>query len=606
VRRLIFALVLIGAVPISIAATSPSALASSSNSSANLTYTSSTMNLVKVGTVNLGAGSTSVSATSALAAAPTAVRFGAPPAVTANGGLGAASAISAAGAAGAAGAVGTVASGNVIAVQRDKQVTGFEGISGPQQRSVNQFDLEPPDQGTCAGPSYSNGPVTVEIINNALTAYTPSGTQVLPLTPTFALFDQPKTTFLSDPRCYFDVQTQRWFFTELTLGTTTSTQYVAVSQNANPFGSYTVFSIDTTDAANSLGDCPCFGDYDQIGADANGFYITTSEFSIAATSGAYYNGSVMYAISKGRLAQAADGGSLPTVARYQLTGDSFGTSAGGANSGPYHVSPASTPPDGSYANNTEYFVESNSDLLSDNHLIVYALTGTDALNHGGLPSLSATEIVSEGYAFPPDATQKKGPLPFGKTQGATSPTGLQADFNAVQQVTYTDGQLYGAMDTGIGSPTPNADGIAWFDLNPSTHDRNLSVQVSSQGYVNSSQNLLYPDVVVNGSGQGYIVFSVSGRAEYPSPGYIAFNSGSGPSGNIRLATVGSAPEDGFTCYPAPPANYPPFGGCRWGDYSGGAEWNGQFFMMAEYIPPSARDTYVNWGTFVWTAQSQNH
>lgn len=564
-----------------------------------MTYTSSTVNLQKVGTVNLSAATTPGGPASALAAAPVSVRLGAPPVDFAKGGFAAASTINTAGA---------VASGNEIAVQRDKQLTGFEGISGPQQAAVNvqPSDLEPPDQGTCAGPSDSHGTVTVEIINNALSAYTPSGTQVLPISPTYALFDQPGGTFLSDPRCYFDVQTQRWFFTELSiLSATSSAQFVAVSQSANPFGNYTVFSIDTTDATNPLGDCPCFGDYDQIGADANGFYITTSEFSIQNVYPAVsYNGAVVYAISKTRLASAAKGGKPPTAARYQITADSFGTSANGANSGPYHVSPASTPPDGTYANNTEYFVESNSNQLSDNHLIVYSLTGTDALNHGGVPSLQATEIVSESYAFPPDATQKNGPLPFGLANyGATSPTGLQADFNAVQQVTYTNGQLYGAMDTGVGSPTPTTDGIAWFNLNPSTQSRGLSVQVSSQGYVHSSQNLLYPDVVVNGSGQGYVVFSVSGAAEYPSPGYIAFDSHSGPTGNIRLATVGSAPEDGFTCYPAPPANYPPLGGCRWGDYSGGAEWNGQFFLMAEYIPPSPRDTYVNWGTFIWTPSS---
>ncbi len=586
-RRLLFSLALIAAVPAAITAASPSALASSSNPSANVTYTSSTVALQKVGTVNLSAAAP-VSAAAALAGAPTAVRFGAPPVDFAKGGFAGASTISTAGA---------VASGNAISVQRDKQATGFEGISGPQQAAVNNGgDLEPPDQGTCAGPSDSHGTVTVEIVNNALSGYTPSGKQVLPVTPTFALFDQSSTTFLSDPRCYFDAQTQRWFFTELAINTgTSSTEYLAVSVNDNPFGNYTVFSIDTTDAANPIGDCPCFGDYDQIGADANGFYIATNEFSIQNVTGAVYNGSVVYAISKWRLATAADRGPLPSVARYQITADSFGTSVGGANNGPYHVSPASTPPDGSYANNTEYFVESNSDLFSDNHLIVYALTGTDALNHGGVPSLQATEIVSEGYAFPPNATQKNGPLPLGATVGATSPSGIAADFNAVQQVTYTNGQLYGAMDTGVGSPTPT-DGIAWFNLNPSTHSHGLSVQVSGQGYVNSSQNLLYPDVVVNGSGQGYVVFSVSGPAEYPSPGYIAFDPRSGPTGNIRLATVGSAPEDGFTCYP----EFIGSSTCRWGDYSGGAEWNGQFFLMAEYIPPSARDYYTNWGTFVWT------
>ena len=386
---------------------------------------------------------------------------------------------------------------------------------------------------------------------------------------------------------------------------TTSVQFVAVSQSDNPLGSYAVFAIDTTDGTNPYGDCPCFGDYDQIGADSNGFYIATNEFSINnAPPAAIYNGSVIYTISKQRLASAADGGKLSSVARYAITADSFGTSDNAANSGPYHVSPASTPPDGNYANNTEYFVESNSNLLSDNHLIVYAMTGTDALNHGGIPALRATEIASESYAFPPDATQKNGPLPYGSPNyGATTPTGLQADFNAVQEVTYTNGQLYGAMDTGVGGSPPSTDGIAWFDLNPSAHARDLSVQVTSQGYVKSSQNLLYPDVVVNGSGQGYVVYSVSGADEYPSPGYVAFNGQSGPSGNVRLATEGSAPEDGFTCYPAPSTNYPEFGGCRWGDYSGGAEWNGQFYLMAEYIPPSPRDTYVNWGTFVWSPSS---
>ncbi|HEV3187336.1 MAG TPA: hypothetical protein VGZ04_04730, partial [Acidimicrobiales bacterium] len=314
-RRLLFSLALIAAVPIAITATPPSALASSSNQSANVIYTSSTMNLQKVGTVNLGAATAPagtaapVSTASTLAGLPSAVRFGAPPVDLSTGGFApAASAINTAGA---------VSTGSVLSVQRDKQVQGFEGISGPQQASVNGGgDLEPPDQGTCAGPSDSNGPVTVEIINNALSVYTPSGTQLLPVTSTTTLFDQPSTAFLSDPRCYYDVQTQRWFFTELSISSaTTSVQFVAVSQTDNPMGSYTVFAIDTTDATNPYGDCPCFGDYDQIGADANGFYIATNEFSINnSPPAAVYNGSVIYAISKQRLASAADGGKLPSVA----------------------------------------------------------------------------------------------------------------------------------------------------------------------------------------------------------------------------------------------------------------------------------------------------
>ena len=77
---------------------------------------------------------------------------------------------------------------------------------------------------------------------------------------------------------------------------------------------------------------------------------------------------------------------------------------------------------------------------------------------------------------------------------------------------------------------------------------------------------------------------------------------SGPEGPINIAAAGAGPEDGFTCY----AFFvgPTYGGCRWGDYSGGAVWNGQAYMMAEYIPNVPRtDIYNNWGTFVWSAST---
>jgi hypothetical protein len=103
--------------------------------------------------------------------------------------------------------------------------------------------------------------------------------------------------------------------------------------------------------------------------------------------------------------------------------------------------------------------------------------------------------------------------------------------------------------------------------------------------------------VLDGSGNGYLDFSMSGTSEYPSAGYVTVTGGQ-PTGKIHLAAGGAAPEDGFTCYP-------PFGtqatGCRWGDYSSGAVWHGRAYMTTEYIPPTPRDTQSNWGTFVWSA-----
>jgi len=77
-------------------------------------------------------------------------------------------------------------------------------------------------------------------------------------------------------------------------GDFTGTSHIdlAVRHDASPIGAWTIFKIDDendgtnnqpnhgcTDpgAANGLG--PCFGDYPHIGADANGFYITTNEYS---------------------------------------------------------------------------------------------------------------------------------------------------------------------------------------------------------------------------------------------------------------------------------------------------------------------------------------
>ena len=499
--------------------------------------------------------------------------------------------------------------------------TGVTGVTGPEEAAVNVpppgvtpfADVAPPDQATCAGPDANGNPISFDFVNDAAAGYTASGSVAWPVTPAWAMFGLPDTAFLSDPRCYYDAPTHRWFFAMFVVGSPApSDQYIAVSQTSDPLGNYTVFGFDTTDANNPLGDCPCFGDYDMIGADANGFYITTNEFSnISNPAGTpFYNGTVLYAVSKQNLetSATASGGKAPAMARYQITGDPYGFSSDAVGStpaqsnGPYHLSPSLTPPGGTYAPGTEYFVESNSDLFADNHLIVYALNDTSTLGTGAPPALTATELTSEAYAFPPNAIQKNGPLPLGSTYGwHNSAPELETDFNALQETTYSAGQLYTELDTAtVTSSDSGHAGAAWFDLTataPTAASPQVTASISNQGYVATSDSLLYPDMVVDGSGNGYLDFSMSGPSDYPSPGYVTVTGGV-PSGPIHMAAAGTAPEDDFTCYPpfATPAV-----GCRWGDYSGGAIWNGRAYMMTEYVPPTARDTESNWGTFVWNA-----
>jgi hypothetical protein len=425
----------------------------------------------------------------------------------------------------------------------------------------------------------------MEFVNNALAIYDQNGDQLMAPVGSAQAFNQPLSDFFSDPRCYYDAPTKRWFYQEFVVGTTTSTQFEAVSNTQDPTGSYTVYSWDTTDA--STAGCPCFGDYDNLGADANGIYVATDQFAIAP--GGPYNGVVIYAISKAELETAAITGILPPVVGYRLTSDPFGQ--------PYVVSPASTPQGGKFASGTEYFVESNGNAPSDNHLVVYAMNNTSQLGlvSSGPPALYRTEVTTQPYSVPSDATQKPGPRPLGAAYQAPA-GGIQADFDAEMEPTYTGGNLYAQLDTGTAS---GSDAAAWFVLKPALSGTTLSASVVRQGKVAvKGTSLLYPYTAVNANGLGYLLFSLSGPNNYPSPAYIAYGSG-GPTGPVIEATQGAAPEDGFTCYAAFVG--PNYGGCRWGDYSMGVFSNGRVFMAAEMIPQGFRDTLTNWGTYIWSA-----
>ena len=66
------------------------------------------------------------------------------------------------------------------------------------------------------------------------------------------------------------------------------------------------------------------------------------------------------------------------------------------------MAPTSTPPGAKFAPNTEYFVESNGNALSDNHLVVYALNNTSQLTgvSSGPPTLYRTESGHRGVRVP--------------------------------------------------------------------------------------------------------------------------------------------------------------------------------------------------------------
>src|SRR5919198_6551361 len=168
------------------------------------------------------------------------------------------------------------------AVVVNENTNGWEGLDHADQRRAgggNQFSLEPPDQGLCVGgvspndPSY--GPEVVESVNDALVFYDARMHQFgVPITlsqfyglpPTINRTTGKFGPFITDPKCYFDPDTQRWFHSVLTIAQDPSTGafeppayvYIAVSTSNEALGSYFIYRIRTTDSRHP--NCPCFGD----------------------------------------------------------------------------------------------------------------------------------------------------------------------------------------------------------------------------------------------------------------------------------------------------------------------------------------------------------
>ena len=481
--------------------------------------------------------------------------------------------------------------------------SGFLGLTHHDQRLAGtgayantQFSLEPPDQGLCVG----NGFV-VEAVNTALAVYSTDGTrlagptpfnQFLGLRPEIIRSSPPVFgDFTSDPKCYFDSDLQRWFITVLQLDVDRVTGnftgpthvFIAVSTTSDPTGSFRVFTIDTTDLDHP--GCPCLGDQPLIGADANGFYVSTNEFPVF-TNG--FNGPQIYALSKQRLAA----GQSLTVVHFSSLSLPEGVV--------FSVQPATTPRGGGFeaaAAGTEYFLNSFFTSTLEDRIVVWALTNTSSLAKAR-PQVNLTHAIldSEVYGNTPAAQQQPGATPLGDSVNGKLEF-LDSDDDRMQQVVFSNGTLWSALATPVKTPnSPVTAGVAWFAVRPSVATGSASGTIAGQGYISvAGASVNYPAIAVNAQGSAVAAFTLVGPGFFPSAAYASIDLASG-AGDVHIASAGAGPEDGFTGYTA-------FGGsrvARWGDYSAGvADENGNLWLATEFIPEAPRTALANWGTFVF-------
>ena len=493
--------------------------------------------------------------------------------------------------------------------------TGFNGLDDYQQTNAgtglyanSQFDVTPPDQGLCVG----SGDL-VEAINLAIRIYSTSGTpltaavplnQFAGVAPETINGGSPFGPFLSDPKCYYDPDTARWFLSFLAFSVdpttgalgNTAAQYVAVTQTSNPTGTWTIYQFPTTDdgTAGTPSDpgCPCFGDQPLIGADANGFYVTTNEYSIT---GPAFNGAQLYAMSKTGLEK----GGNTTVTHLQPGSDASITSTLGGVA--FSIQPATSPASGyeTAANGTEYF-QSALDFgaapalgTRANDIAVWNLTNTASLSTASPhPLLSAVVVPSEEYTQPPNAAQAPGTLIIDNKLAL-----LDTNDDRMNQVVYADGHLWSGLNTAVKTPQgPTLAGIAWFATTPATSaGGGLSAVLAGEGYLAVNQeDVLYPSIGVTPAGKAVMAFTLAGPSYHPSAAWAPLSLASG-AGPVYVAAAGQNAFDDFSAVKA-------FGGsgsARWGDYSAAvSDPSGTIWMGTEYISGVERTFYTNWATFI--------
>jgi hypothetical protein len=496
----------------------------------------------------------------------------------------------------------------------------FAGLNHFNQRTANsgnQFSLEPPDQGLCV----ANGFV-LETINDVLAVYSTAGARLSGPTDlnTFygyaAAFKRPAGPFgpfVTDPSCYYDVATNTWFHVVLTLdvdpatGDFLGTNHldIAVRTGASPIGTWTIYKVDAENNGTKgqpnhhCSEGPCLGDYPHIGADANGFYVTTNEYSFF---GPEFTSAQIYAFSKADLAAAA-----ATVKMQQF--DTVGLDGGHPG---FTIWPAISPA-GLFAPNTEYFLSSNAAEEANgngtsNDVLVWALTNTASLNTTPALTLSHASLnATTAYSLPPKSDQKPGNIPladclndrttrsplWGNAAGCWRAfflprdqpkrweveSHLDSNDTRMQQVVYANGQLWGALDTAVSVSGEVKAGIMFFTIAPSIVGGNVQATLVNDGTLAvAGNNLTYPAVAVTPGGDGVMAFTLVGRDFYPSAGWAPIDASG--VGDVHIVSPGLGPSDGFTSYRAFVGNPPR---TRWGDYGAAVVDGASIWIASETI-----------------------
>jgi hypothetical protein len=445
----------------------------------------------------------------------------------------------------------------------DRSASGAVGVkgidaadNGELSTNVLGLDIEPPDQGMCAGNGYvveTNNQGSILIFNTALERKS----AVIPLDTVMGLTDRGWSSG-GDPSCVYDYDNGgHWFFTQFVSASTEASEGpfagcfagvayacyegIAVSQGSSPFGPYSVYFVSADYDPAEPGYPYLLNDFAKIATTRDAFLLFYDEFPLVlpGLGGGGFNGAQQFAFNKRALELG-----LPVTGRDGLPNPAFTVARQNMGLLPtpngtcfsddtyhlpgitcwYAVIPAN-PPDPSQYDNTHggsgFMLESLDFYgLGDDRVAVFAWTGLGELNTPNCSGCSGIQFGSQifngvlpyynlGFVSP----QASGAIPLGDECGAAGlssatscPEGaIATNGDDVTQVSQAQGQIWGSVSTQISQTfssetTPELhQGALYWVIGTQSFDTSGQFSFSGEGYVSPMhEDLEFPAMAAEG------------------------------------------------------------------------------------------------------------
>jgi hypothetical protein len=453
-----------------------------------------------------------------------------------------------------------------------KGVKGLKAVDSGTLSTNPNGDIEPADQGLCAGNGYvveDNNLGEVLFFNTRLQRVS----SVIPLDTIMGLTAKGWSSG-GDIMCQYDYSNGgHWIFTQFVSASTeasggpfagcfagvanTCFEGIAVTKGSSPFGPYNVYFLNSNYNPAEPGAPFLLNDFTKIAVSRDAFLLFYDEFPLvtAGIGGGFFNGAQEYAIDKNALERGLpvslpsgkpnpffnvaieNMGTLPTPDGTCASDNATG--AAGVTCW-FSVIPAMPPDPGQYDNSHggSAFMLETLDFFGqgDSRIAVFDWTGLSALDSPGCVFCKALKFGGQlfsgvqpyFYNFAvAGAPQKAGPIPLGDECGAAGlstgttppascPEGpVATNGDNFTQASQAQGQLWGAISTNVAESFKGSSethqGAAYWVIGTDSFDRSGVLSFTGQGYVAPAhEDLAFPDIAAGDFGPAALFFTLTG------------------------------------------------------------------------------------------------